>query len=158
MFHSKADLRWKKSPLLPWAWEKLAQQNWFHVNTAATDIDAHIPHTSDHPVVLVPHHHGLGVSHQHLGLHLLALIVIRTTTPFSRVVAQDLGYCFWNTYSFSVQFLPEFLSYPPDLSKTNSIFTAVCSWSFSTFHYGLLRLWRSVLLTKTSPRGLTGLT
>ena len=42
------------------------------VDTATANIDCHISHSPDPPVVVVLHQHWLGVGHHHLGLHLLA--------------------------------------------------------------------------------------
>ena len=87
--------RRKTSFLFLWSREELVEEDRFPVDTAAAYIDGHIPHTSDPPVIVVHHQHWLSVGHQHLGLHLLAVVKFRTSTLFSRAVAQNLGNCFW---------------------------------------------------------------
>ena len=65
------------------------------VDTTAANINGDIPDTTDSPVVVVPRQHGLGVRHQHLGLHLLAGVEVRATTLFSTCVTKNLSNGFW---------------------------------------------------------------
>ena len=67
--------RCKTSLPLSWSWAELVPEDWFSVDTAAANVDGDVPDVTDPPVVQVPLKHRLGVTHQHLGLHLLAIII-----------------------------------------------------------------------------------
>jgi hypothetical protein len=54
---------------------ELIPEDWFSVDTAAANVDGDVPDVTDPPVIQVLLQHRLGVTHQHLGLHLLAIII-----------------------------------------------------------------------------------
>ena len=64
---------------------ELIEQDGLPVDTTATDVDGDVSE-SPHPPFFVC------VSDQHLGLHLLAVVVVGAAAPLPGVVAQDLRY------------------------------------------------------------------
>ena len=65
----------KTSLPLSWSLAELVPEDWFSVDTAAANVDGDVPDVTDPPVVQVPLQHRHSVTHQHLGLHLLAIII-----------------------------------------------------------------------------------
>ena len=69
----------------------MVEENWLPVHAAAADADGDVPQALHYPVPL-------GVRHQHLSLHLLAVVVLGAPAVLPCVVTQDLGYGFCIEY------------------------------------------------------------
>ena len=99
-------------PLLR-ARHELVEKDRLPVHATATDANRDVPEALDDPVPF-------RVRHQHLCLHLLAIVVFRAPAVLTRVVAQDLGYSFWNIPSVSHQF--KYIGFVYDFFKCSTIY------------------------------------
>ena len=83
--------------LLSWARNKqILYENMFNIYTAAANVDADISLTPAPQFVVVPHQHLLGVGHLHLGLHLLAVVEVRTSTHLTIGGTENFSDCLWS--------------------------------------------------------------
>ena len=87
-------------PLLLGSRHELVEYDWFSVHAAASDVDGDVPQRPHPPVQVCG-------PHQHLGLHLLAVVVVWSSASLTRIVTQDLSDGFWKYLNKSLSFMCE---------------------------------------------------